>query len=544
MNLQTPWIIIRLTVLSLISVMSVNSFAQKEFNYDTYIQDLRECIETQDYQRGIECIEILEKADTLSPETLLDCIDCYERIDKYRECIDFCKNWLENHPNCNLLLFDAALGECYYVLGDYTNSVDHLGVYIEEMEEQDFTVSSYYYGLFANSLHDLHCYEKAGEMYEKYFDISVKEEQLTRSSIYLSKYKESHGKKLYNYAYNFFFQGEEKEGLEQLQLAKDCGNEAAIEDYKRLSSCPTFATDFQYKNSIINDFKTKLDQLDTYDNLSYYNPSAFWFEIQTENTSYKELNTALNKQKRPGTLSTALSQLNSNKSLVENGLYLCKPFDVGDLEKTLESTLCGNKSFLKELRVYPAEYANAFATPFGEIYLTTGLVHKFHFKKEMLLGVCAHEATHYICQHSVVALWKQAKKEKKNEILAGIAVGLNTLAQGAAAIYGASNGVQYDDSYWENVKEINNNLVQSFQDDTYYFQFKYGRSQELESDIVAYRFLEHIGIGGYAYIMALQLLGDGESYVKAEKDSDHPTINFRVGLLKYLFNKEHMAENE
>lgn len=540
-NIQTSTIRFRIVVILLITLISLNSYAQQESDYSIYADSLSECIISQNYQKGIEYIRILQAADTLSPGTLLDCIDCYERLEKYEECITFCESWLKSHPNCHLLLFDAAFGECYYMLDDNDKAIDYLGDYIDEMEAQNFQIQSYYYGLLANSLYASHLYKFAEETYEKYFDIAVAEDNLTRSTIYMSKYKDSYGKKLYNYAYNFFFQGKEKEGLEQLKLSKECGNKKAIDDYKILSSCPTFAKDFQFKRSVINEFTSNLEKLDAYDSLSYDNPSAFWYEIQEQNPSYKELNLALNKSKRPGTLKTALSQLNTNKTLIENGLVLCKPFTVSEMEKSLEHNLCGDKTFLKELRVYPAESVNAFATPFGEIYLTSGLVYRYHFNKEMLLGVCAHEASHYICQHSVVGLWKQAKKEKKNEMWAGIAVGLNTLAHGVSAMYGASNGVQYDDKYWDNVSQINNNLMQGFKEDAYYFQFKYGRSQEIESDIIAYRFLEHIGVGGYAYIMALQLLGDGDSYVQANKNSDHPTINFRVGLLKYLYNKEHTA---
>lgn len=540
-NIQTSTIRFRIVVILLITLISLNSYAQQESDYSIYADSLSECIISQNYQKGIEYIRILQAADTLSPGTLLDCIDCYERLEKYEECITFCESWLKSHPNCHLLLFDAAFGECYYMLDNNDKAIDYLGDYIDEMEAQNFQIQSYYYGLLANSLYASHLYKFAEETYEKYFDIAVAEDNLTRSTIYMSKYKDSYGKKLYNYAYNFFFQGKEKEGLEQLKLSKECGNKKAIDDYKILSSCPTFAKDFQFKRSVINEFTSNLEKLDAYDSLSYDNPSAFWYEIQEQNPSYKELNLALNKSKRPGTLKTALSQLNTNKTLIENGLVLCKPFTVSEMEKSLEHNLCGDKTFLKELRVYPAESVNAFATPFGEIYLTSGLVYRYHFNKEMLLGVCAHEASHYICQHSVVGLWKQAKKEKKNEMWAGIAVGLNTLAHGVSAMYGASNGVQYDDKYWDNVSQINNNLMQGFKEDAYYFQFKYGRSQEIESDIIAYRFLEHIGVGGYAYIMALQLLGNGDSYVQANKNSDHPTINFRVGLLKYLYNKEHTA---
>ncbi len=130
--------------------------------------------------------------------------------------------------------------------------------------------------------------------------------------------------------------------------------------------------------------------------------------------------------------------------------------------------------------------------------------------------------------------------EKRNQVWGEIAAGLNTAANAAVAFYGASNGVSYEQDYWDDVNKINNGLMYGFKKDAYYYKFKYERRQELESDIVAYRFCEAIGIGGYAYIMALQLL-DGEGmYMKVEKTADHPSNAFRIGLLKHLWNKEHL----
>lgn len=531
---------IRFVLLFIYAVTSFNYMrAQEMCDSGENARILDELVKEKNYKKGIEYVRFLQQTDTLSPQTSLNCIQCYENLDMYEECIRFCDGRIQKNPQNYLLLFDEAKGFCYYMLEDYEKAANLLFSYIEDMEGQGFYVPNYYYGILAISLHECHLYAKAEEKFERYFETAASESKLTRQSLCKSEQKDTYGDMLYKYAYNLFFQGKEKEGYDYLKLAKACGNKNAIEDCLRLESCPTFAKDFKYKRRVINDFQSILEKMDVYGGLSRNNPSAFWEYVLNENKSYNEYSQALKKRKAPGTLSRVLGQVNKDKDLIEKKLALLDPLDVGEIEKCLNQALCGGQSFLKELRIYPAEIANAFATPFGEIYLTTGLVLRYHFKKEMLLGVCAHEATHYELKHSLLSLWKQAKKEKKNKIWTGIAVGLNTVAQGAAAMYAASNGVSYDDSYWESVSKTNDNIIQNFREDTYYFQFKYGRSQELESDIVAYRFLEQSGIGGYAYIMALQLLSEGDAYVKADKSSDHPTINFRVGLLKYLYNKEH-----
>ena len=66
------------------------------------------------------------------------------------------------------------------------------------------------------------------------------------------------------------------------------------------------------------------------------------------------------------------------------------------------------------------------------------------------------------------------------------------------------------------------------------FHYKYDREQEIEADIVAYRFLEWIGIDPAEFIMALERTNLDNLTGAGEKDSDHPSTEFRVGLLKQL----------
>lgn len=203
----------------------------------------------------------------------------------------------------------------------------------------------------------------------------------------------------------------------------------------------------------------------------------------------------------------------------------------------------GNRTLIKDFRTYPGVQVNAFATPFGQIYLTDALVQRYHNNISLLIGVSAHEATHFICEHSVIEMWQDAEKERKNAILGGIATGLYMGSMAASGAITASGGGYVSQSYWEN---LSNNMIkgglmidESFRRDAFYFKYKYSRSQEIESDIVAYRFCESFGISGYSYIMALQLLQENAIYLRAGDTADHPTPQYRVLLLKYLYAKEH-----
>lgn len=134
-----------------------------------------------------------------------------------------------------------------------------------------------------------------------------------------------------------------------------------------------------------------------------------------------------------------------------------------------------------------------------------------------------------------MGIWKQYEKEKKNEIIGGVAAGLYAATMTATTLYGAYNGVKYDKSHYDNIVLTSTNLFDAIESEAFYFKFKYSRSQEIQSDIMAYRFCEAIGVGGYAYIMALQLLGENDLYMKSEITDEHPTLAFRIALLKYIY---------
>lgn len=508
-----------------------------------YINKLDSLANLEMYEEALPYVEALKTEKGLSPEVLQNCVICYESAERYKECIDFCDFRLQTFPEDDFLLFYSTRGECYYFLNEPEKALEYISEYIDLLKELNLNPSIYYIGLYADILYETFNYNDAEKYYILFFENIAKEENLTLETIYTSHNSKSYGFKLYNYAYNCFFQGKEKEGYGYLLLSKKCGNEAAIDDCKKLEQSSTFAKEVKYKSETIRDYKKQIQLFNLIPNEEKGDASFFWNYVQDNNKPYQDFYAACTRDKQTNTIKKVLSQLNENKPLLDKTLYETHPYKVGSTEIFLNNYLCGNKSFLKELRIYPAKDPNAFATPYGDIYLTDGLVELYHFNNAMLLGVCAHEATHYICQHFVVGQWKQAKKEKKNEILAGIAVGLNTIGHSSAAMMGASSGASYDDKYWDeyfdSVNKLNNSLIQGFKTDAFYFQFKYGRAQELESDIIAYRFCEYMGIGGYAYIMALQLLGDGNGYLQVSKDSDHPTNAFRIGLLKFLYKQEH-----
>ncbi|MBR5763373.1 MAG: M48 family metalloprotease, partial [Bacteroidaceae bacterium] len=393
-----------------------------------------------------------------------------------------------------------------------------------------------YVAEYATSLYKNHKYKEADNYFSWYFkDIALYEkcEVVDLPNTSLCKF---YGYFFYDYAYNSFMQGQENKGAALLEISKRCGNEYASKDIQKLNRNLSFANNYTYKASTISEFEKWIKALDCrcYSGEAY----EFWKNVQSNNLEYKKF---VNASKTSASYISAYKKEEAINDVVMKNIYRTSAnSEVRELELFLERNICGGNMFLKEIRIIPAKEENAFALPFGNIFITSALAECYNGNRDLLLAVCGHEATHYILQHQFVDLWKNEKKEKRNQVLGEIAAGLNTAANAVVAFYGASNGVSYEQDYWDDVNKINNGLMYGFKKDAYYYKFKYERRQELESDIVAYRFCEAIGIGGYAYIMALQLL-DGEGmYMKVEKTADHPSNAFRIALLKHLWNKEHL----
>lgn len=386
-------------------------------------------------------------------------------------------------------------------------------------------------------------YLEADRAYETYFANALSSENLQMSDVFLSENKAQYGDKLYEYAYNSFFMGDESKGMNLLSLSSKCGNVWAQQDYSHLSNCATVMMDMDLKKKYIKQF---VEYRDSYDFKYRHNPDSnvaedFWSCLLKENAAYLELQAEMEKERKRKMLCKALEEIASGRSDMQYYLETkCTPYEVGNVETELLDQLLGdNFHALNDFRIYPADESNAFATPYGHLYITSGLVNKLHFNNSLLLGICAHEMTHSICQHSLVNLWKQYEKERKNKIIGGIAAGLYAATMTASAIYDASNGRFYDYTYYDGLAYSSTNLYTAISGAAFYFQFKYSRAQEIESDLIAYRFCEAIGIGGYTYIMALQLLGENDMYMKAEKTADHPTLAYRIAFLKWLYNSEH-----
>lgn len=177
-----------------------------------------------------------------------------------------------------------------------------------------------------------------------------------------------------------------------------------------------------------------------------------------------------------------------------------------------------------EVNAYTALTEDGFA-----MCITTELASKKGITYEILMGYVAHEFAHGALLHHARGFYAQAKERRKNELLGGIAAGLNGLAAGMEAYNAAAYGIPTSGTdYGAAIANIGNDIKIS----TLKYSFKYSREQEFEADLFAYRFLEHIG-KGEEFINGLRILGTAYDTLYDEY-SDHPTTGSRIDFLKYV----------
>lgn len=396
-------------------------------------------------------------------------------------------------------------------------------------------------GAEASAMFRLHDYNAADKLFERYLSSLVPSAGGLFEELWQSDDCGRIGNRLYDYALNSFFSGNEEKGMEMLALSKTCGNTCAARMYDNLLLCPSMNPGIELKRKWVNMFENDIRLF--HQKSDRCSPAEFWDRFVSENEKYQALESALNEKRVQKTLRKALLEINSSESRMNERLDSCKPLAPGYVESALAPYLVNSERAVRDFRVYPSDIPNAFATPYGDIYLTTSLVMCCEFSTELLAGICAHEMTHYLCRHTLDELWSTYRKERSNMIWGSIAAGLYVAGMSAAAITAAAYGVPYDGSFYNNVGQTGTQMFYAIVDASHFYQFKYSRSQEIEADLAAYHFCESIGIGGYTYIMALQLICDKEEKeLKAKKSDTHPTTLYRIFLLKYLFNKEHSTD--
>ena len=462
--------------------------------------------------------------ERVSSEVLLDCIECSIQTKQYKEALSLCDKWVKSFPYKVDTQVNYYYGLAYYNLYDYKNAKAYLERIVRKKDIDDSVIL-----LYANTLYNDLKYKDATTYYERYLNnnkSALSDKDL--GEVYLL------------YAISTLTQGKEQEGLSLLQKSAALGDDSAKELVYRLSNSPSFAKEVELKQSTLSSIKKDIRSLDIPElkqDMQGKNANAFWLYVADNSHEHQKVVKAMNSRQKPKAFQYAYHILNETRPAQEAALKEYNPLFQSEIEKNYERILFDN-TYTCNIRFYQSDDVHAFSTPYGQIYIATGLIKRFQYAEPLLLAVCAHEATHYKCEHSLMELWMAAEKNRKAELWGNLAAGMFTLSMvGANAVLEVNSGVNGID--YRDVGTIARSIQDAIFEDAYYFKYRYSRSQELEADIMAYRFCEQMGIGGYSFILALELLGDNDMYMKAEKTSTHPTTAYRIALLKYLWKTEH-----
>ena len=539
-----------LLIPSLIILFQINMPAQNVSGeeYPVEVDNVfQQAYDSLDFDKCNEIIRSFTGKDNIPLNVYLYGAKVFMERGEYEDCLEFILKW---KPIYRDYYEDGSLGEslgtCYYMMNDDNNAIFHFKKYLQWADDNFINCAPSTYRMYAHSLYSKNMYDEAATNFQNYLSSILIDYHLTLENLNQYPDTKSLGAALYMYAYTSLYLGDEFKGKALLELSAKCKYDLAATDILALSKSPTFAQIYKLPKEAISEFNSIIEAYDVKQFLPKKiidNPKEFWDIVQQYSPTFLKLQKSFNSNNRPRTLSTAIYQINDDEKYFEEYLKQLSPYKKGEIEQKLQSQLFGISTPLKEIRINPAKEVNAFASPYGHMYFTSGMVERYHSNINLLLGVAAHEATHFECQHSLSQIWQDLAKERKSEIAGSITASLYAIAMAISGITMTSYGGAIDDSYWNNVMIGSLSAADIFSEDAYYFKFKYSRELEIEADIIAYRFCEAMGISGYSYIMALQFFGDTDLYLQPGKTDDHPTTAYRVLLLKYLYSQDHPSDH-
>ena len=261
---------------------------------------------------------------------------------------------------------------------------------------------------------------------------------------------------------------------------------------------------------------------------------SFWKYINDNNKDFQSLINRINTKggsakKAKETLSSLLSQNEYYyKSITKYNAHIdsFKYIILGDLPVAHTASI----------NYLDYDEINAFCTPKMNVYIYDGLLKALPQDSKIgmpcFYAVLAHELAHGMFQHSLVAMYKRFKKEKSNELFASIATGMAVFNDSYSKARGTENMVGDVSEY--------SAMVHAWADkETLLYQFKYSREQEYQADIIAFRLLDWLGIGGENVLYMLKSIQMPFEY--SDEYNDHPTIQERIGLLEYLCNQKRIV---
>lgn len=168
---------------------------------------------------------------------------------------------------------------------------------------------------------------------------------------------------------------------------------------------------------------------------------------------------------------------------------------------------------------------NAFALPNGTIVFSTGLLSTIQSEDE-LIGVLAHEISHFVLDHHVINYNKMVERKKRAEFWSGLA----TVVSAGADIYLSSKYSEYIPGMLTASTAILSTVISN--EIVERLGIKYNREQEFEADKVAAEIIDYIKgnkVGLSAALMRLKNFNIlSGNYASLYDSRTHPNIDARI----------------
>jgi Zn-dependent protease with chaperone function len=171
---------------------------------------------------------------------------------------------------------------------------------------------------------------------------------------------------------------------------------------------------------------------------------------------------------------------------------------------------------------------NAFIFPNGSMIISTGLLSTINSEEE-LIGVMAHEISHFVLDHSTINLNKAIQRQKNAEFWAAFA----TVVAAAGEVYVASNNnYYYPGALTYSTAILSSAIAASF---TERLGLKYTKEQEFAADKCATELMKFLKIDPTALSSALSKIKDyctiTGNYYAISGEGTHPNLIDRINKI-------------
>lgn len=257
-----------------------------------------------------------------------------------------------------------------------------------------------------------------------------------------------------------------------------------------------------------NDFKRYIEELDIpteVREMPVSSPGDFWLSLKKRNLQLYELETNISKMGK-----SEQKALSIIKGRAFHPQYTCWVNDSMQSFCDSISRVLGFYELSPDFSLHVADMYDVKAfTVLKEdgfaVCVTSGLLKAKGLNREMLVGALVNGYAHSLCQHPLTMAYNIVKREQRNNSLANFGTALDAIS----AIF--ASGDYYSKYFYFKDRDAEREQIKV--EDLYRYARKYELEQELEADLVAYRFMERFGFDGDNYINLLRLLEANQTVI-------------------------------